>query len=185
MTSNTPDRRIQRTKKLLRDALITLLKDKSIDKVTPTELCRIADINRNTFYCHYKTPRDLLDEIEGELYSAISDCLGDCDNPSKKIVALCNLAREKHELAYIMFSDNLDYKFRENIFALIIESNFKKIDKETNKLAPLYRDMLAHYTSFGAASAIEVWVKNGMKEDPSKVVEFIINLIHHGTSSIT
>ena len=43
-------------------ALIALLKTKSFDYITVSELCRQAGVNRSTFYLHYETIGDLLEE---------------------------------------------------------------------------------------------------------------------------
>ncbi|MBR5539064.1 MAG: TetR/AcrR family transcriptional regulator, partial [Clostridia bacterium] len=43
-------------------ALISLLKKKSFDYITVSEICEIAGVNRSTFYLHYETVGDLLDE---------------------------------------------------------------------------------------------------------------------------
>jgi len=65
------DRRVRYTKMVLRESLLALMKQKAISKITPTELCRHADVNRNTFYAHYSSPYDLLIQIESELYEEI------------------------------------------------------------------------------------------------------------------
>ena len=43
-------------------ALISLLKKKSFDYITVSEICETAGVNRSTFYLHYETIGDLLDE---------------------------------------------------------------------------------------------------------------------------
>lgn len=58
------DNRVRYTKAVLQQALLNILKNKSIDKVTIKELCEEAQVNRGTFYLHYSTPNDLLMEIE-------------------------------------------------------------------------------------------------------------------------
>lgn len=58
------DNRVRYTKMVLRQALLKILKDKYIDKVTIKEICEEAKVNRGTFYLHYATPNDLLREIE-------------------------------------------------------------------------------------------------------------------------
>ena len=44
------DRRVRKTKKSLRDSLFVLLQEKNISQITVTELTRLADVNRSTFY---------------------------------------------------------------------------------------------------------------------------------------
>ena len=43
-------------------ALISLLKKKPFDYITVSEICEEAGVNRSTFYLHYETIGDLLDE---------------------------------------------------------------------------------------------------------------------------
>ena len=45
-------RRTQYTRRALRDALIELLADKPLARITVRELCERADVNRSTFYAH-------------------------------------------------------------------------------------------------------------------------------------
>ncbi|PWU69570.1 MULTISPECIES: TetR-like C-terminal domain-containing protein [Gracilibacillus] len=48
------DLRITKTEESLRHALLQLLKKKPLEAITIAELCRLANINRGTFYLHYK-----------------------------------------------------------------------------------------------------------------------------------
>lgn len=64
------DRRTQVTKQLLRASLIELMDKKPIEKISITELCNKAGINRGTFYLHYDIPYDILTEI-GQEYADI------------------------------------------------------------------------------------------------------------------
>lgn len=63
------DTRVQYTKKVLHNAILELLKEKSIDKVTVKEICEIAGLNRGTFYLHYNSPADLLKDVENQFIS--------------------------------------------------------------------------------------------------------------------
>ena len=66
------DRRVQFTKKMLREALFNLMKDKELSQISITELCKTADVNRNSFYRHYTIPRDILFELEEEVFEKLS-----------------------------------------------------------------------------------------------------------------
>ncbi len=58
------DRRIKRTRYLLVHALTSLMLKKSIKDITVKELCESVDINRGTFYLHYKDIYDMLEQTE-------------------------------------------------------------------------------------------------------------------------
>lgn len=50
------------TAKRMDDALLTLLEQKDFDYITVREICQTAQVNRSTFYLHYETMTDLLEE---------------------------------------------------------------------------------------------------------------------------
>ena len=51
---NPADNRVRITKMMIRNALLQLLKEKTLQTITVRELCQVADINRGTFYTHYR-----------------------------------------------------------------------------------------------------------------------------------
>ena len=57
------DRRIRKTKQQLQEGFIHLRKSKSIKDITVKELCELTDLNRGTFYLHYKDIYDLLEDV--------------------------------------------------------------------------------------------------------------------------
>ena len=62
MSTEAVDRRVRRTRKQLRECLVTLLKQKKVQDITVRELTELADLNRGTFYLHYKDVFDLLEK---------------------------------------------------------------------------------------------------------------------------
>ncbi len=61
------DRRVNRTRRQLREALFNLILEKGYDAVTVEEITARADVGRTTFYLHYHDKEDLLMESIGEL----------------------------------------------------------------------------------------------------------------------
>ena len=59
MEEKVVDRRVRKTKRQLRLALMKLMAEKSVKDISVRELAAIADINRGTFYIHYKDVYDL------------------------------------------------------------------------------------------------------------------------------
>lgn len=55
-----PDRRVQRTRGMLRDALIELILEKGYEAVTIQDITERADLRRATFYLHYRDKEELL-----------------------------------------------------------------------------------------------------------------------------
>lgn len=61
------DRRITRSKRALRQALIALLEERGFDSITVNDLCDRADLNRGTFYNHFRDKENLLAVLEDEV----------------------------------------------------------------------------------------------------------------------
>lgn len=61
------DRRVRKTQKAIKAALIQLLKQHPFEQITIQHIADEADINRATFYQHYLDKYDLLDQIEDEV----------------------------------------------------------------------------------------------------------------------
>ena len=65
------DRRTRRTRTALQNALLQLLGTKPLNKITVTELTRLADVNRVTFYAHYQDVEELFDQLRADV---VTDC---------------------------------------------------------------------------------------------------------------
>lgn len=69
------DRRVRKTKARLTEVLLTLMKEKEVKDISVKELSDLADINRGTFYLHYRDVYDMLDSVEDELFCQFSEIL--------------------------------------------------------------------------------------------------------------
>jgi AcrR family transcriptional regulator len=63
MPQNVPDRRVQKTRRLLQDALIELVAKKGYESVTIQEILDQANVGRSTFYAHFQDKDQLLHSI--------------------------------------------------------------------------------------------------------------------------
>lgn len=173
---NKRDRRIQYTKKNLREALIALLKEKTINEVSISELCKAADINRNTFYNHYSIPLDILQEIENEVYQNIIDKTKELKNIEDIIYLSCQLLQEDKDLSILIFTkadgrailSRVLLHFRQN-------SPIHQHIELTPEIQPLI-DMAYEFGEQGTIAVIQSWVKNDFNI-PAKIIAQMISYI--------
>lgn len=72
-------RNAQRSKELIKGALITLIEKKqSVSDITITEIVNLANINRGTFYNHYNNIMEVFDEMKAEVIGCMSEALMSC-----------------------------------------------------------------------------------------------------------
>lgn len=73
------DRRSERTRKSIRSAFISLIKEKEMTDISVSELAQRADIDRRTFYLHYSAISDISDEIIRETCDKLRERLSKND----------------------------------------------------------------------------------------------------------
>ena len=59
MEKKTADRRVQRTRRMLQEALVELILEKGYEKITVQDIIDSADVGRSTFYSHFVDKEDL------------------------------------------------------------------------------------------------------------------------------
>ena len=70
-------RRVKMTKRLIKEAFIELLEKKPFNKVSVTDLCNTAEINRSTFYAYYEDVPMLLREVQERIIDDYNfSCIG-------------------------------------------------------------------------------------------------------------
>src|SRR5262249_48157020 len=72
-----PDRRIQRTRRTLHEALLALIRERGWDAVTVQDVCARADVGRSTFYVHFADKEELLLSGFAELRQSLRSHLAD------------------------------------------------------------------------------------------------------------
>ena len=155
------DRRVKYTKMVLKQSLLQLMQEQSIQKITVTDICKSADINRNTFYSHYSSPEDLLNTIENELFKEIIVSL-DASNEARTVtLKICQSILDNQELCKIIFSENGDRKF-------ITQWKAMAKHHSTDLLEKTYI-----FTENGTTALIQNWIRNGFVESPEKIASFI------------
>ena len=124
------DRRVRKTRRQLRECLITLLKEKKVQDITVRELTDMADLNRGTFYLHYKDVFDLLEKTEAELQEDFNQlvCKHDAvdlkQRPSVIFNEIYSLVYDNADLIEILLGENGDLNFVNRLKdKLIIDCN--------------------------------------------------------------
>lgn len=109
---NSEDRRTKYTRKVIRDALIELLKTMSYPKISVTKLCRVAEINRGTFYIHYYDVDDVLDDILNLSFSGVTGTLDHVLCPHKETCTypFCQKVQDNAELRPLFMDDTISEK---------------------------------------------------------------------------
>ena len=155
------DRRVQYTKRVMKEAVLKLLKQKSIDEVTIKEICELADVNRGTFYLHYTQPRDILKEIENnfieENMATFDDYWANERDPNRMAAIFCCILENK-ELCRVLMGENGDPQFMRSLVNLSREDIVGQWQKEFPHYNRKHLDFLFDYVFTGSTRLILNWI---------------------------
>ncbi|MBP3925560.1 MAG: TetR/AcrR family transcriptional regulator [Clostridium sp.] len=178
------DRRVRKTRRILQECLTRLLKEKKIQDITVRELADMADINRGTFYLHYKDVFDLLEQIEQELTEKLEDILDHhsveelLSRPSLLFSDLYPTVQENADIITILIGENGDLNFVNRIKAILRD---RCLQKWLTSNYSCSTDLLEAYSAFiisGCVGIVQYWLETGMKESPEQMAkateEFIL-----------
>jgi AcrR family transcriptional regulator len=177
------DRRVKYTKMVLKQSLLNLMRDKPIEKITVKDICEKADINRGTFYAHYKDPSNLLAQIENELFDEINSSVESSLN-AESISGLLNeifvSIRKNIDLCRVLFSDYGDKVFVRRIMNIARERSITEWKKVIPSTKDEQLERLYTFYASGCVAIVQDWFQNGMKESPQELSDFIEKISFHG-----
>lgn len=181
------DRRVRRSRKLLQDALIQLLREKPLAKIQIAEIVDVADVSRPTFYYHFETKEQLLisyaDEIIEQAFEAV---FGDIEDGESIDLYQFLLAffeqwlRHKEVIKWVLQIDNRDYLYAHILTHLtkMIQENEKAFPR-ANRL-PQDDKFALNYLAGGMFMLIKTWVDNGTQQSPREMAELAHMLMING-----
>lgn len=164
----------------LTEALERLLAVEDFSQITVSELCKVADVHRTTFYAHYENTVELLQELkrrkQAELVERSRGLAYDIDSFDRRIFVV-----------YLQFvRENADFyrAYMKNSAILDSEDDFETV-YETHIL-PSVRERFAgdetsilYYTRFfltGLYEVIRMWIDGGFAETPEEMADTLVRI---------
>ena len=132
-----------RSRKLIRQAFYELLKEKSFEKITVTDIVKRADLNRSTFYAHYPDVMGVVEEIQEEIIEYTQQFMKNVDfkdyyqNPKPYLQHIVKLVEENNELYRLLMTSAMATKQLDQLKYILIERTL-----ETLEVPEVFKDKL-------------------------------------------
>ncbi len=171
------DKRIKRTKRLLRQALTKLMRQKEFQSITVTDVVREADINRGTFYAHYRDVYNLRETIESEMIADFRSMLEGIRTNSPEslhpvLARTVDYLEENREVVIGLTGSGSSDGFGQKLIHVIEEYYTSPDDNE--ELGARYS---ARFIATGVVGALEKWISEPepiSKADMSAIMEKLL-----------
>ncbi|MFC5406656.1 TetR/AcrR family transcriptional regulator [Cohnella soli] len=185
------DRRQVRTKQLLYEALMSLIEERGSDNITVTDIANRANVNRGTFYLHYRDVDDMLQQLKDDVFEHVRAYVeqlnimeaisyADREDVYPPSVKIFEAFAEHADFLRVMCGPNGDSsylsRFRD-LMASRIKEMLKSITEDQYRLPP---DYLIAYMSSANLGVLLHWLQMGMNQTPTQMAKLMARVINYG-----
>ena len=179
------DKRIIKTKERICDALLQLMKEKKSSKITVSEIAKISNIERKTFYLHYNCIEDVYADIETSITEQLENEINKyIENPNyqiKNIYYNLNTVINNNMTFFKSVSVNDSYSYLLHSFEKALSKIIIRIAKE---ICHVDSNNLQYYTDFYAAGIVKLYLEWLRGETNLTLVELTIILTRASFMSV-
>jgi len=182
------DRRSERTRVLLRDALLELMLEKRFDRITVQDIIDRANVGRSTFYLHYQDKQDLVMRTFEQLFVMLRH-QADASNDDGRIVyptlELFRHVKAQHRLYEALVwgrSVDLFFKAGQQFLCQNIEEQLAaSLPAECKPQVPL--PVVSSFVAGTLLTLLKWWLDNKMPYSPEQIDEIFQQLVTPGVTA--
>ena len=165
-TEKRPDRRVQRTRKSIRNAFLQLLAEKDLEKISVKEIADCADVDRKTVYNYYNGVYDILDDLESELAHDFEKAIESFDFASREVqdifIELSRLLQMRMDIyALLMKIDNSRLASK---FMVYLKGKIEQVIGRVGAYSTDKITVAAEYITSGMYMAYKHWFNSDRKQ---------------------
>lgn len=178
------DLRVQRTKKILKDTFNEMIVTTDFEKITIKDLCDKAMINRRTFYLHYSSIEDILEDFISDYTHEYYDLIKDFDTIEEvdELVRMYFTYSEEKGMMFerINTSPNFEYirlRMIQKVEDYAASDNNFHMLKKFDKIS---QNLIHSFINWACVGLYREWVKNGRNLPMDEAIKLSANLIKNG-----
>lgn len=192
MPKKVLDRRIQRTRQLLQDALIELILEKGFEAVTVQDVIDRANIGRSTFYAHFRDKEDLfLSGFENLRIQFERHLLGQSptvENPWTLSLIMFQHAHEYHHVYKALVGKKGGHMMLSHIqkyLSTLIGGHLKsQLPDKKKELLPIPLEILTLYIVNTLVSLMTWWLDHDMPYPAKRINDMFRQLTEPSVGAI-
>ncbi len=181
------DRRQIKTKKAIIGAFFTLLQKKNISKITITELSKLANIDRKTFYLHYGSITELYNDLGNMLVALIKkeiiDYSANDKTPYALFVNINDIISEKIDLFKDIAKNNDFSDFILRIKDILSEELINLYGKKNTPASERFK-LTTEFIASGTISMYLKWLKGDANITMDELALLAAEMITNGASGL-
>lgn len=181
MAGTKNNRRTRYTRQAIKDSFLQLLAEKDPLKITVTEICQQADINRGTFYQHFRDPADLFSQIEQDLLDKILPILA--MRPKDHLEAWLNrfieVLQENAVVGRLILKDYQDSRLLAITFNEVHDLAISEFRQRFQEEDPQLLEYYFAYFVKGTIGTILQWLEDGSPVPAQALTGMLIKVLQN------
>jgi len=171
------NRRVKMTKRMIKDALLDLLEREPLSKISVTDLCKLADVNRATFYAYYSDPQALLREIENDAMESFpvpenAKSYYTAEDLMRSHAEFFRAIRENAKVFRVLMVRTDGDDFTQRVIAFLMEKYYRHSEGDKSLLIR-YEYVFATY---GCIGLLKEWVRTDFPISAHKFAEIVVQM---------
>ncbi|MCD8142672.1 MAG: TetR/AcrR family transcriptional regulator [Clostridiales bacterium] len=156
------EQRVLATKRRIYSAFLQLMQEKAIHQISISELCRLADINRSTFYHHFGNQYDVLTELTEDFLAQLEEKLQnvspyDQEGVQRRVELCLDYAMENRTLTLLLMQNAVGTDFAQRLFSLpniemLLSEKLSDVESEAERRARI------SFVTYGSYQLLQEWL---------------------------
>ncbi len=183
MEKEKVDRRIKRTKTMMRDALMDLMNEVPFGEITAKDITSRADLNRATFYLHYNNVFELLDELENEVAGSFSQMLEKIEIKQDRkweypvVGQICSFIVDNQRLCRCLLLNPRSDRFARKLTEIMKRKGMKVKEEMGLEFDSVREEYIHQFIACGAMGMVKQWLLEGMPMSKEEMTDFVMLII--------
>ena len=179
------DRRVARTKRNIRNALLELTSKKSLNDITVTELAERADVDRKTFYNYYDTVTDVVNEMIREVTEEVRVLLAEKEQLTiEGILIGLNEIMQKNTILYQQIATGTPMSYLKESCKNILKQELKTAYYKNSGLDTATFRIYSEYIASGIIGVYTDWLASPEKITLNRLTILASNAVQSGWNEI-
>ena len=169
MLKNPDDRRARRSRKLLKEGLLSLMKSTRFSDISAKNITDLMDMSRATFYLHYTDTRQLLQSLEddliGEAQKLMDEHIHETDGSFSMrpiMEPLLDFVVEKKDTCEVLFNNNEASGFADRLQKLIYDNGIQMVNERFHPEDETKVYYFLSFITFGMLGLVKTWFDENM-----------------------
>lgn len=189
MAEKELDKRVERSRRLLIDALLELMKDRPYNKISVAHIAEQSGVARPTFYLHFHSKDDLLiayiDEMFEKFYAEIDEYITQRKDADPVIASIMFRQWSDNAIfARLLMQDDIDSLMLSQFKSYVSRVVERFMDAHGIKNRAGLLPYVVDYLAGASFMVITRWVREGFTETPEVMGELYASLVRPGLLAV-